>query len=842
MKDTLVRDVMGDWITIQVPVYKKFCVPQYPIAAFFDSITCDTAFIFETVHIDTQIVSLQRDVFGNWEEFCKDTTITRIDTLLHITCLTHYDMDCDTVWQTQIIQDTVIRIFYDSIVVHSDTLFDIGRNIPQPFVAMLDTMDIVMNVWTASGCHHIDTFRVIRLPVPREFIGDTTVAHGDTLQLFAHGLEDNTMQWWTELRANRYYLNVAGSDLIPDNKPGFGMGHYDSVSRFIGDTTPLVQRPPGTFRLDSIVDMVLHSVRTFPEHDDRVCHVRDTVGISVVSGFRIAGFVSYDTFWLPGATIDLHRPIANVTVLLYELGSLTPIDTAISDATGHFEFTTRHRPGRYVLMGESPQKGMDAGALAGVSSTDAALVEAWAVGGAIRPYIGAGDVQEKRTMMYVAANVREELRDSSIFTGIPHDFVNLSSSNAAHIQNRIVGLLNPNRYSRDPIRTADLVVLVPDWKYSIDTIDLFENITDFHMLGVIVGDANLDYTPNIYCNTVPGGLRTNNIVRVDDDGWLIDMTTGARVTGDGIDWLQDRCYGNVICPFPTPVAVGPMSAPATKSGRATAPPQPVRTNFDVADTIFVNSADQFINVPIIATTNGSLRSFQIFLNFPAQDVEVLSVHTPARARLVHNIVGDRVALSWVASEPQAFREGDVVASLVVKINRSRSLRGLTTRFQMETHNFQAGGVDFRTDRNFRIALPAIVIDNTIPVTILDSLLIFPPETQIDTVVETAVESLQVSPAPDIQSSKILNVIPNPIVDQRADVTYSVADDAIVTIRLLNLLGVEVRTLVDSERQEMGVYRQRLSVDGLPNGVYVLRMEAVSRGNREFSVEKVVINR
>ena len=61
---------------------------------------------------------------------------------------------------------------------------------------------------------------------------------------------------------------------------------------------------------------------------------------------------------------------------------------------------------------------------------------------------------------------------------------------------------------------------------------------------------------------------------------------------------------------------------------------------------------------------------------------------------------------------------------------------------------------------------------------------------------------------------------NPVTTLR----FSVPEQSRVTIRLYNVMGREVRTLVD-EDLEAGHHTMTLSGEGLPSGVYFCRMEA-----------------
>jgi hypothetical protein len=264
------------------------------------------------------------------------------------------------------------------------------------------------------------------------------------------------------------------------------------------------------------------------------------------------------------------------------------------------------------------------------------------------------------------------------------------------------------------------------------------------------------------------------------------------------------------------------------------------------DTIFVNRRDQFINLPIIAMQDGEVGAFQMILNMPSE-VEVLNVTPGASVRrdmnLVQNIRGDEIRFSWItnSSQPISFKKGDVVANLVMKINRpsARAMRRIPESITFDPVGYGVWDGRHRqiTDR-FRVALPMVVIDNTLDITILDSI-IGEEEIVVDTVGQGG-ESIAAQPS-DIQTSKILNVIPNPMSD-RADVTYSIAEPSIVTLRLFNLLGVEVKTLISGESQDVGIFRERLNAEGIPSGVYILRLETVSRGRREIAIEKIVVNR
>jgi hypothetical protein len=70
--------------------------------------------------------------------------------------------------------------------------------------------------------------------------------------------------------------------------------------------------------------------------------------------------------------------------------------------------------------------------------------------------------------------------------------------------------------------------------------------------------------------------------------------------------------------------------------------------------------------------------------------------------------------------------------------------------------------------------------------------------------------------------RLLGTYPNPA-HQQVTVRYALPEQQAVTIRLYDVLGRQVRTLV-RETQD-GRHERRLDVDGLPSGVYFLRLQA-----------------
>jgi hypothetical protein len=320
---------------------------------------------------------------------------------------------------------------------------------------------------------------------------------------------------------------------------------------------------------------------------------------------------------------------------------------------------------------------------------------------------------------------------------------------------------------------------VDAWKFSNDTIYLEAHMDNFQMMGVMVGDVDLSYYP----------------------------------MGEHDEDLLRRRIGT----------------------------QQRSPSFESYDTIFVNRRDRFINIPIIALQDGDVRAMQLHINNLPPNVEVLNI-TPAlrNMNLVHNIRSNELFLTWISSDARAmsFRRGDVVANLVMKVNAGteRAMRNIPGHFTFEPRGYGAwDGTGQNITHEFRVGLPVIAIDNSLCLIILDSIIGDPPQDEFiaDGGMEEDSNNNLILDG-DVQTSHILNIIPNPMVDY-ATVTYSISEEALVTMRLFNLLGIEIRTLMNSVHQDVGVFRQQISSAGLPNGVYILHLETETANRRSVSI-------
>ncbi|MCX6170154.1 MAG: T9SS type A sorting domain-containing protein [Ignavibacteriales bacterium] len=93
--------------------------------------------------------------------------------------------------------------------------------------------------------------------------------------------------------------------------------------------------------------------------------------------------------------------------------------------------------------------------------------------------------------------------------------------------------------------------------------------------------------------------------------------------------------------------------------------------------------------------------------------------------------------------------------------------------------------------------------------------------------------------PELQSSpksfSLFQNYPNPF-NPTTIISYSIVEDSYVKLKVFNLIGEEVKILVDG-RQKSGKYSVELTAQNLPSGLYFYRMQA---GNSYQAVRKMIL--
>jgi len=83
----------------------------------------------------------------------------------------------------------------------------------------------------------------------------------------------------------------------------------------------------------------------------------------------------------------------------------------------------------------------------------------------------------------------------------------------------------------------------------------------------------------------------------------------------------------------------------------------------------------------------------------------------------------------------------------------------------------------------------------------------------------------------------LTIYPNPVSDQ-ATITYSVPAANDITIALFNMLGQEIRPIMNMQAQSAGTHTVAFTVDGLNAGIYYCKLSV----NNKTIVKKLIINK
>ena len=677
---------------------------------------------------------------------------------------------------------------------------------------ILDTLRIRLSGVTNFGCTIEDTFNVTRMPIPYCHISDTGVLFGKEVRLWARdGYCSNDPAQDHDPFLKR---GDAVGTLAVDIKwldPFYGNYTGHSKTHAYGDpATDLMparynytgKRPDGTYLQDVsniqpyyLSDTVDGDTMYFPikiqnadSRDPLSCAVIDTVKVRIYPGYRVSGYVSYNGFWHPIGyntkytpvavdpsnnpivmaignahekdtmsgdnkkgenRLDVHMPIPNVKLKLYNLSTNALIDSVYSDEYGLFAFKEPAPPGSYYIMGSSPDKKTVMGANA-ISANDASWIQQYAIGAEKTP-------KYKLSMWWEASNT-----DLGI---IPPKTRGVAAADASDVQQVAIG-------AKKEYRIENTKIVIDDWTYSSDTLDLTAD-TLVHVRGIMRGDATRNYT---------GGEKN------------AQLNKGSQLR-----------------------------------------------RFDTYGTIEVEDKEKIIDYPILSTSEGDVLAFQLFMPYEPSEVELLGITTPIEsANLMYNFIGNELLFNWLSMSPVDVHAGDTLATLKLHVRKKLNER-LDRNFRIDPVGYEITRGDVTVDRQWQIALPELA-------------LYYYEENERDTLglhIDSVgysgggkkaeeKEIMLKNQGGETDKSEIMSVIPNPM-KTWADITYSVYGDCVVSLKLYTLLGEEVMSIVNSERQT-GLYRRNITPTGLPAGVYVLRLETIHDNTIETDVVKVVVQK
>lgn len=526
----------------------------------------------------------------------------------------------------------------------------------------------------------------------------------------------------------------------------------------------------------------------YPHAPDYLCSIYDTIRIAVIKGFRISGFVSYASFWHPS--------------------KLTPPDTRSQDAPFDQDITLSsdikdwHRPvanvtvlllddmGNRIDSTQSDKEGyFDFGkyymrgryVITGTSPQKESVYGNIGLNGNdatwVQNYVARVLDQDKLPEKTNPQYSMWWWASNVNLTTTPTVTLGLDGNDATAIQNKVAQILSNGNKYTDDNTRSP----IDDWAYSIDTLDLVAD-TLFHVRGVMRGDADRNYNDN--------------------------SSTGQMQKGRRIAKVSLAHLGKIS----------------------------------------VYADERLLDFPVLSVDEGYLSGFQLFLYFNTEKIEPVTVRMPSllnpkTSNLVHNVVDDQILTTWISKDKPYFHKGDTILMLRFKLN-GNPIKNVGSYFKNNLTQYVVSDTLSRIVP-WEVAMPQLRLLET-------------EDTVDDSKWDPLVENGDTVYMPGVNEEKglvtnkgdhhgegkhdshIISVIPNPI-SSWGDATYHVGESCLVNLKLYSLLGENVLTFVEGERQQ-GLYRISMNMQSLPSGIYVLRLETLKEGRTEFDFVKVIIRR
>lgn len=259
--------------------------------------------------------------------------------------------------------------------------------------------------------------------------------------------------------------------------------------------------------------------------------------------------------------------------------------------------------------------------------------------------------------------------------------------------------------------------------------------------------------------------------------------------------------------------------------------------FATYSRIEVEEDAHIVDFPILSVSEGELSDFGLSVIYNGKHVEILGITTPVpETRLAYDFTDNMVHFDWKRPSAVTISKGDTLAILHIYL-KHKPTNHLSRYFRLYSDERHVKHPDNYLEE-WQVALPKIGLyyyetaeesEETYEETVDQQ-----PQTA-HFHHETTLKQ-QGGRASDV---KIMSVIPNPM-KSWADITYSVYQDCIVSLKLYTLLGEEVATLV-SERRSAGLYRHNITPPGFSAGIYVLRLSTVRGNTMESDIMKVVVH-
>lgn len=669
----------------------------------------------------------------------------------------------------------------------------------------IDSVNVVADLHMKGGAVMTDTFTVRTIPLFYELMPDTSVQFEKSLPIWAGSprLPWNDADTYVELT---WFPPVdAVTRKVVKPRQGFdadGLVEYGDVSLTDSVHIKALIRQGGInnflawapiYTADTADgDSLLFPIRIkatkalmdhYPNAPEESCEYVDTVKVRIVKGYRVSGYVSYAGLWKPSEIGDTKSPDAPQ----YD-GDLV--------AGGRIS----HQPIANVSIY--------------LKSLDNGVIVDSAVSGIDGYFTFEG--------YYLRG--KYEITGSSPQKVVRTGTIGVSGNDATWVQNFVIGAISSDQL---PSKTnPDLSM----WWYA-SNVDL--SLTPYPTQGLDGNDATYIQ------NKVVGQLNNSNEYlsydgkKLDDWAYSIDTLDLNADTMFHVRGVMrgdaDRNYDKNTDPFQEWAKSSFLSRKR-------------KLRIPSYGYLNVDAQEKVIAYPVLSLDSGFVSGFQIFLYYDEDRIEPLKASMPSildvnKSNLAYNVIDGQIRTTWVSSQKTFFKEGDTLLLLHLKII-GKHKKNMPSLFSNDAFQYTVSDTLARII-SWEVSMPDLNLGSA---SSKDSVHWSYQISDGDTVYELPENEtpLAITGSPENEQSHILNVVPNPI-SAWGDVTYFVSGNCLVNLKLYSLLGENVLTFVDGERQE-GLYRLSMDVQTLPSGVYVLRLETSKDGQTEFDIAKIIIKR
>lgn len=243
---------------------------------------------------------------------------------------------------------------------------------------------------------------------------------------------------------------------------------------------------------------------------------------------------------------------------------------------------------------------------------------------------------------------------------------------------------------------------------------------------------------------------------------------------------------------------------------------------------------RIVDFPVLSISEGDLSDFCLEVGYNGKQVEILGITTPVEeTRLAYDFTDKTLHFDWTRTSAIAIGKGDTLAILHVFL-KHKPTNNIDRYFRIYSDGQHAKHPDKYLEE-WQVALPKI------------GLYYYETDEDLEDYVEPVAQLQDFADNREIalkqqggraSDVKIMSVIPNPM-KSWADITYSVYQDCIVSLKLYTLLGEEVATIVNA-RRSAGLYRHNITPPASA-GVYVLRLSTVRGNTMDSDIMKVVVH-